>query len=242
MRAAPAVSCAMGRKRAHMSIQGSGEHPTFPAQWLYGLSRAHPGVAGCLVSVALRKLAHEPGWAFRTSARLDASVEASGPHDFAVRFNAVRLRAARSLTELIPPCHRLRARHCCVHRSPTDVRDDHAFSNDLVIALWDGFPINPGHLLIIPRRHAPAWPDLSSVEKSAIWSAVDQGQALVSERFRPDGFNVGFNERAAAGQTVFHFHMHIIPRYAGDVADPRGGVRHVIPDKANYLAAGSESP
>ena len=90
MRAAPAVSCAMGRKKAHMSIQGSGEHPTFPAQWLDGLSRAHPGVAGCLVSVALRKLALQPGWAFRTSARLDASVEASGPHVFAVRCNAVR--------------------------------------------------------------------------------------------------------------------------------------------------------
>ena len=59
---------------------------------------------------------------------------------------------------------------------------------------------------------------------------------MISEQFRPDGFNVGFNENTAAGQTVFHFHLHIIPRYAGDVADPRGGVRHVIPDKANYLA------
>jgi diadenosine tetraphosphate (Ap4A) HIT family hydrolase len=114
-----------------------------------------------------------------------------------------------------------------------------AFSNDHVIALWDGFPVSPGHLLIITRRHAPAWPDLDSIEKSAIWSALDQGQALISERFCPDGFNVGFNENGAAGQTVFHFHLHVIPRYAGDVADPRGGVRHVIPDKANYLAAGA---
>ena len=115
-----------------------------------------------------------------------------------------------------------------------------AFSNDLVIAIWDGFPVSPGHLLIIPRRHTPAWPNLSSVEKAATWSAIDQGQAVISERFHPDGFNVGFNESAAAGQTVFHFHLHIIPRYEGDVADPRGGVRHVIPDKANYLAAGRE--
>jgi superfamily II DNA or RNA helicase/diadenosine tetraphosphate (Ap4A) HIT family hydrolase/HKD family nuclease len=114
-----------------------------------------------------------------------------------------------------------------------------AFSNDLVIAIWDGFPVSPGHLLVIPRRHALTWLDLSSAEKSAIWSAIDQGQTVISERFRPDGFNVGFNERTAAGQTVFHFHLHIIPRYAGDVVDPRGGVRHVIPDKANYLAAGS---
>jgi diadenosine tetraphosphate (Ap4A) HIT family hydrolase len=117
-----------------------------------------------------------------------------------------------------------------------------AFSNDLVIAIWDGFPVSPGHLLIVPRRHAPAWLDLSSVEKSAIWLAIDRGQALISERFRPDGFNVGFNQNAAAGQTVFHFHLHIIPRYTGDVADPRGGVRHVIPNKANYLVAVTRLP
>jgi superfamily II DNA or RNA helicase/diadenosine tetraphosphate (Ap4A) HIT family hydrolase/HKD family nuclease len=117
-----------------------------------------------------------------------------------------------------------------------------AFSNDLVIAIWDAFPVNPGHLLIIPRRHIPAWPDLSSAEKSAIWSAIDRGQAMISERFGPDDFNVGFNQGAAAGQTVFHFHLHIIPRYAGDVVDPRGGVRHVIPDKANYLVAGESLP
>ena len=116
-----------------------------------------------------------------------------------------------------------------------------AFSNDLVTVIWDGFPVSPGHLLIIPRRHAPAWPNLSSAEKAAIWLAVDEGQATISEQFRPDGFNVGFNENTAAGQTVFHFHLHIIPRYAGDVADPRGGVRRVIPDKANYLAV-NETP
>ena len=112
-----------------------------------------------------------------------------------------------------------------------------AFSNDFLIAIWDPFPVSSGHLLIVPHRHASVWSDLNSVEKSAIWSAIDQGQAVICERFRPDGFNVGFNERAAAGQTISHFHLHIIPRYAGDVADPRGGVRHVIPDKANYLDA-----
>ena len=89
--------------------------------------------------------------------------------------------------------------------------------------------MSPGHLLIIPRRHTPAWPNLSSAEKAAIWSAVDQSQRLISERFHPDGFNVGFNESAAAGQTISHFHLHIIPRYAGDVADPRGGVRMLFP-------------
>jgi superfamily II DNA or RNA helicase/diadenosine tetraphosphate (Ap4A) HIT family hydrolase len=112
-----------------------------------------------------------------------------------------------------------------------------AFSNDCVIAIWDGFPVSPGQLLIIPRRHTPAWANLRSAEQAATWSAIDQSQRLISERFHPDGFNVGFNEGTAAGQTILHFHLHIIPRYAGDVADPRGGVRYVIPDRAKYLAA-----
>jgi superfamily II DNA or RNA helicase/diadenosine tetraphosphate (Ap4A) HIT family hydrolase/HKD family nuclease len=110
-----------------------------------------------------------------------------------------------------------------------------AFSNDSVIAFWDGSPVSEGHLLVISRRHASTWPNLNSVEKAAMVEAIDQGQAIISERFHPDGFNVGFNENSAAGQSVFHFHLHIIPRYEGDVADPRGGVRHVIPEKANYL-------
>ena len=110
-----------------------------------------------------------------------------------------------------------------------------AFANDLVTAIWDAFPVSPGHLLIIPRRHAPVWSDLNPTQQSAIWSAIDQAKSIVLERFRPDGFNVGFNEREAGGQTVFHFHLHIIPRYANDIVDPRGGIRHVLPRKANYL-------
>ena len=111
--------CKIVRKTRTRAYRFSGNTPAFPAQWLYGLYRAHPGVAGFLVSVALRKPAPRPGRAFSTSARLDASVEASDPHDFAVRFNAVRLPAGRSLTELIPPRHHLRARHCRVHRVPS---------------------------------------------------------------------------------------------------------------------------
>ncbi|MHB2165629.1 DUF3427 domain-containing protein [Alsobacter sp. R-9] len=116
-----------------------------------------------------------------------------------------------------------------------------AFEDEIILALWDGFPVNEGHLLIVPKAHAATWDDLSPLQKAAIWSALDRAQALIRERHRPDGFNVGFNQGAAAGQTVFHFHLHVIPRYAGDVADPRGGVRHVIPAKANYLAEGGPS-
>lgn len=111
-----------------------------------------------------------------------------------------------------------------------------AFEDEIVVALWDGFPVSDGHLLIVPKCHAPTWDELSALQKTAIWSAIDRAQGMIRERHQPDGFNVGFNQGAAAGQTVFHFHLHIIPRYSGDVADPRGGVRHVIPTKANYLA------
>ena len=108
-----------------------------------------------------------------------------------------------------------------------------AFSNESVIAIWDGFPVSRGHLLIVPRRHTPGWSNLEPIERSAILEAIEQAYAIISERFRPDGFNVGFNENSAAGQTIFHFHLHVIPRYADEIADPRGGMRHVIPENAN---------
>ena len=110
-----------------------------------------------------------------------------------------------------------------------------AFMDDLVVGLWDGFPVSPGHLLIVPRRHAATWDELTPEEKRALWESVDKAKAVIQSKHQPDGYNVGFNLGAAAGQTVFHFHLHVIPRYSGDVADPRGGVRHVIPTKANYL-------
>ena len=105
MRAAPAVPCANWVKKPHTSIQGSGEHPTFPAQWLYGLSRAHPGVSGFLAPVASRKPALRPGRAFAPPQDLTPTTEASDPHDFAVRFGTARQHALGPLTEFIPPCN-----------------------------------------------------------------------------------------------------------------------------------------
>ena len=96
--------CNMHRK-THTSVQGSGEHPTFPAQWLYGLYRAHPGVSGFLAPVASRKLALRPGRAFAPLQDLTPTIEASDPHDFAVRFGTARQHAPRPLTEFIPPCN-----------------------------------------------------------------------------------------------------------------------------------------
>ena len=110
-----------------------------------------------------------------------------------------------------------------------------AFSGMHEHAIWDAFPVNPGHMLIIPRRHVATWDELTVEEKTATIAAVDRAIALIRSQYAVDGFNVGFNMGSAAGQTVFHFHLHIIPRYTGDVSDPRGGVRHVIPARANYL-------
>jgi diadenosine tetraphosphate (Ap4A) HIT family hydrolase len=104
----------------------------------------------------------------------------------------------------------------------------------LAIALWDGYPVSPGHALIIPRRHTPSWFDATESERSALLTLLDSAKVVIDQRHRPDGYNIGVNVGAAAGQTVFHLHIHLIPRFAGDVADPRGGVRHVIPAKANY--------
>ena len=107
---------------------------------------------------------------------------------------------------------------------------------ELILGLWEGFPVSRGHALLVPRRHVAVWFDASPAEQEALMAAIDQVRALIEElavresRPKPDGYNVGFNAGAAAGQTVFDLHVHVIPRYAGDVADPRGGVRGVIPE------------
>lgn len=98
----------------------------------------------------------------------------------------------------------------------------------------DSFPISPGHALVVPRQHVACFFDLPKEEQLAMWSLVAEVRADLQKRHQPDGFNIGLNDGTAAGQTVLHAHIHIVPRYAGDVADPRGGVRWVIPAKADY--------
>jgi diadenosine tetraphosphate (Ap4A) HIT family hydrolase len=107
-------------------------------------------------------------------------------------------------------------------------------SNDHAIAIPDGYPVADGHTLVVPRRHVNSLFDLSSEERAAVWALADEVRQQLFERFRPDGFNVGLNDGLAAGQTVDHAHVHVIPRFEGDVPDPKGGVRWVIPVKADY--------
>jgi superfamily II DNA or RNA helicase/diadenosine tetraphosphate (Ap4A) HIT family hydrolase len=111
-----------------------------------------------------------------------------------------------------------------------------------VFALWDGFPVSEGHALIVPCRHVSSWFDASAEERAALFGAIDAVCAEIDARLPADGFNFGINAGEAAGQTVPHLHLHVIPRRAGDVPDPRGGVRYVIPERANYLAAAARPP
>jgi superfamily II DNA or RNA helicase/diadenosine tetraphosphate (Ap4A) HIT family hydrolase len=116
------------------------------------------------------------------------------------------------------------------------------YRDDLVSALWDGFPVSPGHALLLTRRHVADWFEATDEERSSLTRALSLIKAEVGRRYAPDGFNIGVNVGAASGQTIFHLHVHLIPRYKGDMTDPRGGVRHVIPSKGNYLAASGSGP
>jgi diadenosine tetraphosphate (Ap4A) HIT family hydrolase len=100
--------------------------------------------------------------------------------------------------------------------------------------IFDKFPVSTGHALIIPNRHTSSYFDLSPEEQSYCMQLLNEVKQMVTEQFSPDGFNVGINVHEAAGQTVPHVHIHLIPRYHGDVANPLGGVRGVIPDKKEY--------
>lgn len=102
------------------------------------------------------------------------------------------------------------------------------------MAILDSFPVNPGHTLIIPRRHVASYFDLTSDEQQALWQLVNTTKTLLENRYHPDGFNIGINVGATAGQSVMHVHIHLIPRYKGDVEQPKGGVRGVIPGKQSY--------
>ena len=107
-------------------------------------------------------------------------------------------------------------------------------SSPLSVAFYDGFPVSPGHALIIPRRHVASFFELTQEEQQDLLNLTDRVKRIVEERYHPDGYNIGINVGEAAGQSIFHFHMHLIPRYQGDVPNPRGGVRGVIPSKQNY--------
>jgi diadenosine tetraphosphate (Ap4A) HIT family hydrolase len=107
--------------------------------------------------------------------------------------------------------------------------------NELAYCTRDSYPVSPGHSLIIPFRHSASVFDLTREEMTACMELVAEEQQVLDAEFNPDGYNVGVNAGAAAGQSIFHVHIHLIPRYTGDSERPQGGVRQVIPDKAAYV-------
>jgi superfamily II DNA or RNA helicase/diadenosine tetraphosphate (Ap4A) HIT family hydrolase len=109
-------------------------------------------------------------------------------------------------------------------------------SNDHAFAVRDAFPVSPGHTLVVTRRPIATWWDATQAERHDIFALVDYVKTLLDAELQPAGYNVGFNAGVAAGQTVLHLHVHVIPRFVGDTPDPRGGIRHVVPGQGNYLA------
>lgn len=109
-----------------------------------------------------------------------------------------------------------------------------SLQNELAYSARDSYGVSPGHTLVIPRRHVAAFFDLTPAEVAACMELINEEQKQLDKEFKPDGYNIGVNIGQAAGQSIFHVHIHIIPRYSGDVENPQGGVRHVIPKKAHY--------
>ena len=106
--------------------------------------------------------------------------------------------------------------------------------NENAFAIYDGFPVSKGHVLVIPKRVVAEIFDLNDEEYSSCFNLVKDVKKILEEEFKPDGFNIGINNGEKAGQTIFHAHIHVIPRYSGDVDNPRGGIRHIIPGKGDY--------
>ena len=110
--------------------------------------------------------------------------------------------------------------------------------NEFGFAIPDGFPVTEGHALVLPRKHVASLFDLPHEEQAGLWRLVALARSVLLEKFQPEAFNIGVNDGQAAGQTVMHAHIHVIPRYVGDSADPRGGIRWVLPSRARYWEDG----
>lgn len=106
--------------------------------------------------------------------------------------------------------------------------------NEAAFAIYDSFPVSKGHILVIPKKHINNYFEADAQTKEELWKLVDECKEIVDKKYNPAGYNIGINCGEAAGQTVMHLHIHLIPRYAGDIENPRGGIRGVIPHKRIY--------
>ena len=117
-------------------------------------------------------------------------------------------------------------------------KDEIIAENELALAFFDRYPVNEGHTLIVPKRHVETYFDATLDEKDAITRLLIKVKEKLDSEYHPDGYNIGVNIGASAGQTIFHLHVHMIPRYRGDVPDPRGGIRRSKKSLVPYAAEG----
>jgi diadenosine tetraphosphate (Ap4A) HIT family hydrolase len=106
--------------------------------------------------------------------------------------------------------------------------------DDLIYARLDNFPVSPGHVEVVPKRHVESMFELTDEEMVAIYHMLRKAKGIIDSDHHPDAYNLGLNDGRAAGRTIDHCHFHLIPRYEGDVENPRGGIRHIIPGKGSY--------
>lgn len=117
----------------------------------------------------------------------------------------------------------------------TDIpKEDRIYDGGLFFMIWDKYPVNPCHILIISHREVETFFDLDWEERTELTFEIEEAKKIIDKKFKPDGYNIGMNCGESAGQTVPHFHCHVIPRYDGDMNDPRGGVRHCRKGKGYY--------
>jgi diadenosine tetraphosphate (Ap4A) HIT family hydrolase len=119
---------------------------------------------------------------------------------------------------------------CDIYRTNNNL----IYEDSLVFSIYDNFPVSKGHVLIITKRHVEDYFLLTKEEKISIDKAIMYMKSFIDLNLKPDGYNIGINNGAVAGQTIPHLHVHLIPRYQGDVENPKGGVRGVIPRKQKY--------
>jgi len=124
--------------------------------------------------------------------------------------------------------------HCAFCQIINNEKQRILAQNRLAFAIRDGYPVSEGHVLIIPCRHAGSFFGISSDERKALFELLDKVKIEIDKQYSPDAYNIGINDGMEAGQTLQHLHIHLIPRYQGDIDDPRGGIRWLFPHKAKY--------
>jgi len=122
----------------------------------------------------------------------------------------------------------------CLFCDKNNFEKEIILEDKLFYAKWDGHPVSKGHALIFPKKHIKSLFDLNESEIVAFLKLLKEVKKIIDSKYHPDAYNIGINDGVEAGRTIHHLHIHIIPRYKGDVDDPRGGVRHIIPGKGFY--------